>query len=33
MCQKNENGCCWISGWIGGLYVLYCIYCKTIKKN
>jgi hypothetical protein len=32
MCAKNSNGCCWISTWIGGLYVLACIYCHTIKK-
>ena len=33
MCAKSEDGkgCCFISGWLGGIYVLYCIYCKTIK--
>ena len=34
MCAKNgEKGCCLISGWINGLYVLYCIYCKKTKGS
>lgn len=34
MCSKNEGkGCCWIQGWVGGLFVLYCIYCRTIKGS
>jgi hypothetical protein len=32
MCKENPKGCCWISGWLGGLYCLYCIYCKKIKR-
>lgn len=32
MCAKSPGGCCWISGWVAGVYCLYCIYCKTTKK-
>ena len=33
MCAKSDNGkgCCLISGWVNGVYVLYCIYCKKTK--
>lgn len=33
MCAKSEDGkgCCFISGWLAGVFCLYCIYCKKIK--
>lgn len=35
MCQQSpgKGGCCWISGWLAGIYCIYCIYCKKIKKS
>ncbi len=32
MCTRSPSGCCWISGWLGGVFCLYCIYCRTVKK-
>jgi hypothetical protein len=35
MCAKSETGkgCCFISGWLAGVFCLYCVYCKKIKGN
>lgn len=31
MCAKSPGGCCFISGWLGGVFCLYCIYCFKKK--